>query len=1249
MDDTKSVLRAVFTEAAEIADSAARAAFLDSACNGNQLLRSRVERLLDADSRVGNFLRDRADTTTFGLASEKIGERIGRYRLIERIGRGGCGVVYLAEQEEPVRRRVALKVIKLGMDTQSVVARFEAERQALAMMDHPNIARVFDAGATDNGRPFFVMELVSGLKITEYCERHQLAIPRRLELFIAVCHAVQHAHQKGIIHRDLKPSNILVSQDEGVAAPKVIDFGIAKATAQTNDNSSGMTVAEQVIGTPAYMSPEQAGLGGGDIDTRSDIYSLGVILYELLTGQTPLNPKSLAGANTDEVRRIIREVEPVKPSARFSDLVAADVRRLTSNSDDRAPTSSPDGASLRRLLQVKQIQGDLDWIVMKCLEKDRARRYETANGLVLDLRRHLEHEPVLARPPSQAYRLQKVVRRNRLAFATAGIISLVLIVAVIISSRLAFRATRAEREQAKLRGLAESKAEESRLRLIRRYVAEGNRLAEQGRPLAALPWLVEALQLEIGDRHREQDERIRIAQMLVGAPELRLNLSQGKPLDCIALSFDGSKVVVGSDDGSVRVSRVGKSGNEAGLKFSLPGAVGTVRFSPDGGRVLAMDIQGCARVWQAETGEAITPVLDTNEKKSKPDAPRQLKPSASFSPDGKLVLLAWCSTSAQLRDAATGRLVREVTHRDRVYNATFSPDGRYVATAGKDGAAQVWDTSTGKPAGPPLTHNGPVNWLQFSSDGNKLLTVRDRHFVQLWDWQEGRRLAPEIPRRSTLYHASLSPNGTNILTTAWSGYAHLYDPVSSRLMYEFQQHGGLVDATFSPDGSSIATACDDGNAWVWNVGDATANPIVLPQGNGIAQLAYSGSGRFLAVADSAGHARVWELEPAQRGVSRLPGNDVEWVEFDHSGLRALVVSTGSKSGVAVYETESGALVSSAKFKSGEALQASFSPTGRRILVFGKGKTAHVLDAGTGREICSAITQRDRLYDVRWSRDGKYVLTAAGLSGARLWDVETGKAVVTFPIPKAAIAISLHAGGSKLAVADDHSIAIWEPAGTRPVAGPFQITAAIRAIAFSGDGKYLAISTAGDSESAVEVRDIVTGKIVGAPLVHRDAVRGFEFSPDDRWLATACDDHSARVWNAMTGEPITPWLQHGYEVLEAIFSPNNRMLATRTRRGEVRLWSLPTGEPLTVPLIYDRNTGHGAVCFSPDGQRLLLSRGGNEAWLRNLRPESASIEELRLRAEVLSCTRFDASGNLVPLDNATQNDAWTRLCALQVAH
>jgi len=347
--------------------------------------------------------------------TEKPGDRIGRYKLLQQIGEGGCGVVYMADQEEPIKRRVALKVIKPGMDTKEVLGRFEAERQALALLDHPNISKVLDAGATETGRPFFAMELVRGIPITRYCDENKLKTEQRLELFIQVCQAIQHAHQKGIIHRDIKPSNILVADHDGVPVPKIIDFGIAKATAgQTLTDKTVFTALEQFIGTPAYMSPEQAKLSGLDIDTRSDIYSLGVLLYELLTGKTPFDAKRLVEAGFDEIRRIIREEEPPRPSQKLSTLAAAE---QTTTARARQ-TDSP------RLIHL--VRGDLDWIVMKCLEKDRNRRYETANELASDIMHHANNEPVLARPPSNLYRFQKMVRRNKLRFAAATLIAVVL-------------------------------------------------------------------------------------------------------------------------------------------------------------------------------------------------------------------------------------------------------------------------------------------------------------------------------------------------------------------------------------------------------------------------------------------------------------------------------------------------------------------------------------------------------------------------------------------------------------------------------------------------------------------------------------------------------------------------------------------------------------------------------------------------------------------------------------------------------
>ena len=654
--------------------AAERAAYLDQATKGNLVLRERVESLLKAfDS--GDFIKqapspELAATEIFTVPlTEKAGDTIGRYKLLEQVGEGGCGVVYVAEQTEPVRRRVALKVIKLGMDTKAVVARFEAERQALAMMDHPNIAKVLDAGTTDAGRPYFVMELVRGIRMTDYCDQAKLSTKERLDLFIKVCQAIQHAHQKGIIHRDIKPSNILVTLHDGVPVPKVIDFGIAKATEGRLTDATVYTQLNQFIGTPAYMSPEQAEMSGLDIDTRSDIYSLGVLLYELLVGSTPFDGKELLASGLDEMRRTIREKDPVRPSTKLGTLQGEEL------------TTTAKRRSVEMPKLVNLLKGDLDWIVMKCLEKDRTRRYDTANGLAVDITRHLTDEPVLARPPSAAYKFQKAWRRNKVIFAAGTVVAVALVAGIMVSTWQAIRAEKARAGEATQRQMAQVNLQR----------------AQENEQKAQRAQVDEARQREMAQAHAYAAD-VNLAHQALDDENL------GRALELL----ERHRPKLGEKDIRGWEWRYLWQLCRSDEAFSLAGhsnSVSAVAFSPDGKLVASIGHDGKIKLWDLSTRREANVLTHGSVVRS-----------LAWSPDGKVLATGADDGTVRLWDVVTSREIRRFpsiqgTHFGAV---AFSPDGRVLATGGRDGKISLWDWEHNSLMAPLPGHPVGVGALVFS-------------------------------------------------------------------------------------------------------------------------------------------------------------------------------------------------------------------------------------------------------------------------------------------------------------------------------------------------------------------------------------------------------------------------------------------------------------------------------------------------------------------------------------------------------
>jgi WD40 repeat protein/serine/threonine protein kinase len=1183
-DSLAARLGEILLEARSQPTPEAREHYLDQACGNDPALRAQVVSLLEAEAAAGDFLGQTALGDLNELEAEGPGTRIGPYTLLEKIGEGGFGTVYVAEQEKPIQRRVALKIIKLGMDTRQVVARFEAERQALARMDHPNIAQVFDAGATEIGRPYFVMELVQGLKITEYCDRHRLRPHQRLGLFEDICHAVQHAHQKGIIHRDLKPSNILVAQHDTVAVPKVIDFGIAKATEGRLTDKTLYTGWAQMVGTPVYMSPEQAEFSGLDVDTRSDIYSLGVLLYELLTGRTPFEQKTVLQAGFEEIQRLIREVDPPRPSTRLSRLSAAELDTVARARGEQPP----------RLIGL--LRGDLDWIVMKCLEKDRSRRYATASGLAQDLARHLGHEPIRARPPTKVYQFQKWARRNRGVFVAGCAVAAAVAMIAVVSTVAAIR----ERQHSRL--LEESRADlqlrtvELRRNLARQYLHRGQALGEDGDVARALQWMSIGLQ-----QLPEEDGQLRSAilenlaswssQWIV--PDL--TLTHDSYVFGADFSPDGQWLVTGTGTGTVTLWSL-ESGDKLWTRHYRGSKAWPLAVSPDGETLVLSE-------WKANRAHLLR--LSSGEPLGPPLLHAGTIFSVGFSPDGRFAFTVG-DHATHIWDARTGLAVGlPVPHEDPWFAIAFSPDSELVFSEGKVGFGQLWRAETGQLVGPPLSHGARIELAAFSPDGGLIATGGGTNWVKLWFAATGQMVREPLVHAADPSSLSFSPDGTRLVTASQDYLVQVWSvSTGTRIGRPIRHRALVIAASFSPDGELLMTVCMDGMVRLWSA--STGVPIGWPLSNrthpGLNLVQFSPNGtKLLTRAES----RVLALQT-------LPALDPAALSLEHLGT-----------------------IHSAKFTRDGLTFAA----GQEFVPKGLGRVG-LWSAVTGEDLRTVVDHGDAIWDLEFSPDEQQLLTC-GLDGlAQVWEFETGTLLGTLSgHTDDVLAGCYNVDGQFLATGGLGGEArVWSSQTREPV-GPWLVhPSTVTDLVFSHPSTHLVTACA---DGRVRLWDYRNGSCLLLEAPDRPgSLAAVDASPDGRWIVAGGLDKTARFWDARSGDLTGMVLSHEGNVEDITFSPDGHWLLTVTDDGKARLWSVEGGEQIGPTM--NQGTLIQECNFSRDGSHVITACSPGVGIWRLPRGTQPPPNQTTLWVEVLTHQTMDAQGTLSWLSRDEWQARKTRL-------
>lgn len=1075
------------------------------------------------------------------LTQVEVPTRLGNYRLIEEIARGGMGVVWLAEQLKPVRRRVALKLIKSELTSNEVMARFEAEKQALAMMDHPNIAKVLDAGTNDD-RPFFVMELVNGIPITQYCDANKLGVDQRLKLFVSVCKAVQHAHLKGIIHRDLKPSNVLVTVIDDEAIPKVIDFGLAKAVEQDLPltDLTMMTQFGKVVGTVQYMSPEQTELKGGDaddVDTRTDVYSLGVLLYELLAGSTPLDKETLARSALFKVLEIIRKEDPPRPSNRLS----------SSSNDANSDICDQRSTHLARLQQL--LKGELDWVVMKALEKDRNRRYQTANDLAQDITNYLTGGAVAARPPSTWYQVKKFASRNR------GPVTAMIAIGVVLLGGIAGTTYGLIRANQKT-----TEAEQER------------RKAEASAKLALLE----------KDNSRKNEERAIGAEKLASAEAKRAHDSEASAKFQLAVArYDVDRTVEARsilhqipedyrDNFEWHYCNRRFQGSDVTC-YGHTNEVYEVAFTPDGKRVVSAGAGGKIRLWDSATGQELGTIEGHEGRVS----------SLAISTDGSYIASAGYDGSVRLMNAMSGEIIRKMDgHSNAITCLALSLSGNRIASASDDKTIKLWDEKTGEEIISITGHTAAVVGVAFSPDGTQLASSSRDQTVRIWDSRTGEQIAIVQQGRPNIRRVAFSPDGRRLVTIDYGGY-RLWDTKTWRpISVAGGAHVGLVHCVaFSPDGTQFATAGDGTKIKLWDTETGKLAATLTGHGKSVWGIAYSPNGSRLVSGSEDKTVKIWDTSGGNELTLRESTNKVYSVAFSSDGRQ---LASGEEDGTVILrKAQTSEVKFTLKGHTGDVNELSFSPDGNRLASASDDHTVRLWNTHTGEEVAVLNGHTAWVRGVAFSPDGTAIATAGWDGTLKLWDANSFNETASLKGHRGGLyCVAFSPDGSRLASAsNDRTIKIWDTRTGREMS-TFQVTPAlVRSVAFGPRGERL-VSAGYDPKARVwdvaSSEQIVTANSSGADF-------GVTFSPDGKRFATVGASPGVRLFDAQSGQEIMILDSGSGGVSAVTFSPDGTRLAGAIHDGTVRIWDATQIHETTIL------TGHTdtltSVTFSADGSRI----------------------------------------------------------------